>query len=251
MQAQKFIDKKINTVKEKLYGPTMSPAVTKPVEVYTPSPNMPNYLLLNSSYYDTNNYNVLYHEDASYQYWDPQTQYSTYNPYGKFKYGSKSYVPSYMDGILLSRINGVRKSEFMGNDTQLFYFPINDKMGIFDLNYSNFNSKPVEIIGVPNDFCKDPNLSDQEKNEMCKKMSGKLNCQKSDCCVSIGRNQNCVYGDENGPNSDFTKDSSSYDNQDYYFYRDQCYGNCTSSTTGYLNNSDRMMYMLPRPTKLM
>jgi hypothetical protein len=246
MQAQKFINNKINIVQERLYGKTMAP---QPTYGYTPSPNMPDYLVLNSGYYDSNNYDVLYHEDASYQYWDPETTYSSYDPYGTFKYGPKNYVPSYTDSVLLSRTNGVRKNQYNNNNTSSFsYYPIETNMDIFHLNYFVFKNND-DNTNMNYDFCNDSKLTDQEKNDFCTKMSGSSNCTNSPCCVSIGRNKTCVYGDQTGPNPSFSTNNTSTNIQDYYIHQNKCYGNCVNEKTGYLNNTDRMMYMLPRPNK--
>lgn len=193
----------------------------------TPSSNLSSTAGIAFQYYDTNNYDLVYHEDYSYNAWDPNTTYNTYLPYHSYKYGSKSYVPSYEDSIYLSRSHGFKRKP----NTLNVEIPIGsvsrwyESISVYDMeNPSTTNQELNTKPQFRQDFCETPALSIQEKDDICKNMDHD-SCMETNCCVSIGKSK-CVYGGEFGPSIPSTYNDTSLNNTDYYYYRSKCYGNC-------------------------
>jgi hypothetical protein len=246
---ESFFKQKNDIINQKLYGTTPTPKMVVD-KGYTYPEDMPDYLGLSYDFYDSNNYNVLYHEEKAYKAWDESSTYNTYNPYGYYKYGSSTYVPSYEDSVYLSRAHGVRKTRDTKPDRtkKMEFYPIEDKhdqieFGVFDskkpTNPPKKTRAPTNSVYFPTpkrgnitqdsmDFCKNIKLTEDDRDDICKKMSTEK-CMESPCCVSIGKNK-CVYGDETGPwipSNYSTKDSSGMTmHQDFYYYQNKCYGNC-------------------------
>ena len=226
-----FFKKKKDIVSKRLYGTAPTTQVNVPTDT-------PSFLGLGYDYYDVNNYNVLYHEDASYQLWDTTASYTTYRPYGAFKYGAKSYVPTYEDSVYLSRQYGVRKDMKSNSEKSIGYFPIEKKHDMIEFgSFSMDSTKPTSNIitmtptarplgpNVKEDsFCDDIHLSNDERDSICHNMT-ESSCMNSSCCVTVGKQ--CVYGNETGPfsNNIYDSDESNFD-KDYYYYKNKCYGKC-------------------------
>lgn len=147
--------------------------------------------------YDSNKYDVLYHEEKEYKPWDKETTYVTYNPYGTFKYGAASYVPSYEDSVILSKTHGIRNVEKPKFKTR-----------------SRFRG----------DFCTNTGLSKEAVDEICNKLPLDV-CMDTSCCVSIGKYK-CAAGDDTGPWLITNYNDPVVLNKDYYYYMNKCYGNC-------------------------
>jgi hypothetical protein len=89
--------------------------------------------------------------------------------------------------------------------------------------------KPV-VLEKPNDglseitgFCNPSKFTPSDINNKCSQLT-KENCNVTGCCVYLNGNK-CVGGDKNGPT--FLSDGKGkLLNVDYYYYKNQCYGNC-------------------------
>jgi hypothetical protein len=248
---KQFYDTKYDSVYQRVYGG----------QTPTPQANTSNVLTsgdldflqsaagVASQYFDSNNYDVLYHEDYSYNAWDPNTTYSTYLSYGTYKYGAKSYVPSYEDSVYLSRSHGFSRGKqsnttnpvlSIGDSVQ---FDPNDPFykswDSFGSNYRG-SSTPTPIptttpsvsveslykkvpINDPN-FCENTQWKNKDIEEICKNIP-QDECTNYNCCVSIG-NKKCVSGDENGPWLSSNYHDPSIKDRDYYYYKNKCYGSC-------------------------
>lgn len=118
-----------------------------------------------------------------------------YEP-GTYKYDS-SYVPTYEDGIYLSKTTGKSTvSEVV--DEKSF------KGGIC----SHYKDQPEKL------------------EEQCNKLDKNL-CGAIDCCVLLGGSK-CVSGNAQGPVSKLHYGDITIRNRDYYYYKGKCYGNCES-----------------------
>ena len=72
-------------------------------------------------------------------------------------------------------------------------------------------------------FCDPIKFTPSEINTKCGQLT-KENCNVTGCCVYLNNNK-CVGGDKNGPT--FLSDGKGkLLNIDYYYYKNQCYGNC-------------------------
>jgi hypothetical protein len=90
-----------------------------------------------------------------------------------------------------------------------------------DKNKKKPGVKPVvtDIAG----FCNPTKFTPTEINNKCGELT-KENCNVTGCCVYMNGNK-CVGGDKNGPT--FLSDGKGkLLNIDYYYYKNQCYGNC-------------------------
>lgn len=164
-----------------------------------PAKNSPTANLTDSSYnalikYDSNNFNVNYHEDLSMngQLADLGSSSVYYQP-GVFKYGAKTYVPNYEDSVYLS------KSTYLPPATLV------DKDAI-------------------ENTCKKFKYFPNELENACNNMDHK-SCRNSGCCVLLGSDK-CVAGGEQGPLFKYNYSDFLVKNRDYYYYKGKCYGNC-------------------------
>jgi len=172
--------------------------------------------------YDSNNYDVKYHQDTdemqkqgnfydttmtniyvkdqhgnmvALPYNGVQGNITYYQP-GSFTYGPTSYVPYYEDSVLLSRAN-----------------------------QNIIGTTPTYLASVvKTDFC-EFNKSNPDKIEsICNSLSNDK-CTKNTCCVLLG-GQKCVAGNERGPSKQATYSDVFVLNKDFYYYQEKCYGNC-------------------------
>jgi hypothetical protein len=167
--------------------------------------------------FDSNNYDVLYHDDpqtfvtdasadiiqvrdqsgnmVSLNKTKSQGSITYYEP-GTYKFGASSYVPSYEDSVYLSRTSGLSTTKPLENTAAM--------LGGFCTQNKN-----------------DPNkLEDQ-----CNKIS-KDQCGSTNCCVLLGGSK-CVYGNESGPVMKSNYSDVFIKNRDFYYYQGKCYGNCS------------------------
>lgn len=171
--------------------------------------------------YDTNNYNVKYHDDIE----DIRAQKGIYNTEmdkmlvrdnsgnlismnfmsnsalptyyqpGSFVFGSSNYVPNYEDSVYLSKTTQL--------STLGKVYPSSSMMAGFCHRYKN----------------------DQIKLETeCNKLSNDT-CASVSCCVLMGGNK-CVSGDEHGPTLKSNYTDPLVKDKDVYYYQGKCYGNC-------------------------
>lgn len=178
-------------------------------------------LIDNTVKYDSNNYDVEYHNDLT----DKNAQtgiydtkfgsmfvksdkgeiievpyqkdqvLSTYYEPGSFVYNASSYVPNYEDSILLTKTLGKENLKPMGITTDI-------------------------TGGFCNQMKNDPTAMEQT----CDKIPANQ-CSSTTCCVLIG-GQKCVAGDKYGPNNRANFTDPYLVNKDFYYYLGKCYGNC-------------------------
>jgi len=174
--------------------------------------------------YDSNNYDVVYHDtpkDISGQggiYKAYESYYNVinadgnmvavpfyglnnptlpiYNVPGSFVYGSDTYVPSYEDSVYLSKTTGESQNRELDDSTP----------------------------DIAHGFCEKYKYSKIELEKKCSVLS-KEQCSSTACCVLLGGTK-CVAGDDKGPYRKANYTDYSIKNTDYYYYRGKCYGNC-------------------------
>lgn len=176
--------------------------------------------------YDSNNYNIVYHDleaDLNVQSGIYKTQKNYYNvlnrdgsmvsiPYygnenptlplynepGSFIYGSSNYTPKYEDTVFLSKTTGMSTTRELTPE----------------YNY----------IGG---FCQQYKHSEIELEQKCNSLP-KDQCASTTCCVLLGGSK-CVSGNERGPYRKANYTDSTIRNKDYYYYKGKCYGRCDNS----------------------
>jgi hypothetical protein len=180
-------------------GITLDPhtnIINAPISQNSPTSNLSNSSKNSLIKYNSNNYNVKYHDDISMNDYlggvQPKTIY--YSP-GTFKYGGANYVPNYEDGVYLS------KSTLMPKPT-----------------FNNQNSANLNAI------CDKYKYEPYELENACNSLDNN-SCQSSKCCVLFG-GQKCVSGNEKGPSMKTEYSDFLIKNRDYYYYKGECYGNC-------------------------
>jgi hypothetical protein len=176
------------------------------------------------SHYDSNNYNIQYHDDPT----TAKNQGSIYNtafgsmmvkdtsgnmvslPYvpgqalpnyyqpGSFVFGATNFVPNYEDSVYLSRTTGL--------STVAKAYPMSSFMGGFCTNYR------VDKVKL---------------EQKCNTLDAET-CASTSCCVLFGGSK-CVSGDQSGPIMKANYTDPSVLNKDVYYYQGKCYGNCTGN----------------------
>ena len=166
-----------------------SPDVTSP----TANTNDASYNALIK--YNSNNFNINYHEDLSF---NDQLSGLLLNPIyyepGTFKYGGSTYVPSYEDSVYLSKTT-----------YQSTVSPVD---------------KPNKLINICREYQYYPTRLENACNNI-----DKGSCKKSNCCILLG-GEKCVAGNEFGPLYKNNYSDFLVKNRDYYYYNNRCYGNC-------------------------
>ena len=182
-------------------GITLDPhtnIINAPIAQNSPTSNLSDASANSLIKYNSNNYNVKYHDDISMNDYlggvQPKPIY--YSP-GAFKYGGASYVPNYEDGVYLS------KSTFLPK-------PI------------SYNKNSVHSNAICDKYKYEP----EQLENACNSLDSN-SCQSSNCCVLFG-GQKCVSGNEKGPTMKTEYSDFLIKNRDYYYYKGQCYGNCTN-----------------------
>lgn len=177
--------------------------------------------LSNLMFYDTNNYNIQYHDDiediiAQGGIYDlsfgtmivmdaagkkvaipyvPGRALPIYNVPGSFVYGPSTYVPNYADSIYLSRSTGM--------STVSTAVPVSSQLG---------------------GFCEHSKVNTTELETHCNRLPTDV-CASTKCCVLLGGHK-CVAGDEKGPTLKSNYTDPFIRNKDLYYYQGKCYGNC-------------------------
>lgn len=178
--------------------------------------------------YDSNNYNVQYHEDPSmntdalspengtwvnnngkiiYVDWQNQPSYVTYYTSGAYPYGASSYVPTYEESVYLSKTTG---QSTLGT--------------------------PYPSATTLKGFC-DNTSQPGYIEQVCGSLSPEQ-CASTNCCVLLGGNK-CVSGDDTGPKFQSNYSDPHVINKDVYYYRGKCYGNCDNSNPSSIPYSRR------------
>jgi hypothetical protein len=175
--------------------------------------------LYDKTKYDSNNYDVEYHNQPSISNSDestagqgkmwvldksnnlisvPYSDISTntlYNEPGSFRFGSSNYVPNYEETVYLSKLTNLPS-----------FTPV----------------KEVSNNGIG--FCEYHKNNPDELEKKCNEQNGNT-CGSLNCCVLLG-GEKCVYGNENGPFFKSNYSNFLIKNTDYYYYQGKCYGNC-------------------------
>jgi len=177
----------------------------------------------NNTKFDTNNYNMQYHEENDqtsktittdsaqnaengfwvidqsgakvFMPWAETAATTTYYTPGSYPFGPSNYVPNYEASIYLSQTTGESATSQVYDTASM--------QGGFCSKYKNFPDKLEEI-------CK---TVDVDK------------CGSTSCCVLLGGSK-CVAGDENGPKMKANYSDIYVLNKDFYYYQGKCYGNC-------------------------
>lgn len=162
----------------------------------SPTSNLGDASYNSSIQYNSDNYNLQYHDDISLNSDLIGLKENTiyYKP-GAFKYGGSTYVPNYEDSIYLSKTTYLPTTSTYNNGINP-----NDICNL----YSNY---PEKLENACN------NLDDGT----CKRLSG--------CCVLLGGSK-CVSGNQQGAKMSYNYSDYLIKNRDYYYYLGNCYGNC-------------------------
>lgn len=175
----------------------------------------------NVSKYDSNNYDVQYHDNitdiqkqngiydssfgqmyvkdpsgnlVSMAYVEGQALPTYYQP-GSFVFSPSNYVPNYEDSVYLSRTTGLS-------------------------TLGKIKSVSTMQGGFCNQMVNDKTMLEQKCNSLSTDV-----CASTSCCVLVGGSK-CTYGNENGPIMKSIYSDPTIKNKDYYYYQGKCYGNC-------------------------
>ena len=182
--------------------------------------NLPTHKLDPRIYYNSNNYDVVYHDSISdlsaqgglkstninfYNVIDSSgklvsiTYYGNNNPTlpiyntpGSFMYGKKTYVPTYADSVYLSKTTGGIST--IGKETYIPNYA--DTVYLSKTTGEISNRKLSPDYSSTGGFCKEYNYSNIELEQHCSQLS-KEECSTSPCCILLGGSK-CVAGNENG-----------------------------------------------------
>jgi len=172
--------------------------------------------------YDSNNYNVQYHNDASVGGtdaspaddlaqtgtwildkhgnkvlipWSEVPDNITYYEPGSYPFGPSNYVPNYEDTVYLSKTSG------------------QSQVGSF-----------YDSASMSGGFCTKNANSPINLEQSCNALDSDT-CSSTTCCVLLG-GQKCVAGNQNGPTMKANYSDVLVLNKDFYYYQGKCYGNC-------------------------
>jgi hypothetical protein len=179
-----------------------------------------------SNKYDTNNYNLYYHDDPTkvmsndtisdnlaqtgtwvidkdgnkvLMPWSNVKNNITYYEPGSYPFGPSNYVPNYEDTNYLSKTTGQSQ---VGS-----YYDIPSMMGGFCAKLAN------NIFGL---------------EQACNALDTDT-CASTSCCTLLG-GQKCVAGGINGPSVPANYSNVFIQNKDFYYYQGKCYGNCQGNS---------------------
>jgi hypothetical protein len=170
--------------------------INSPIAQKSPTSNLGDANYNSSIQYDSNNFNLQYHDDISMNSDLIGLQENTvyYQP-GAFKYGASSYVPNYEDSVYLSKTT---------------YLPTTSV-------YNN---------GInPNDICNLYSNYPERLENACNNLDNGTCRRLSPCCVLLGGSK-CVSGNQQGAKMSYNYSDYLIKNRDYYYYLGNCYGNC-------------------------
>jgi hypothetical protein len=125
----------------------------------------------------------------------------TYYTPGSYRFGTSNYVPSYEDSVYLSKTTG------------------------------ESSATPLLTASAAGGFCEAYKDQPEELEEACMKTDVN-SCASTSCCVLLGGSK-CVSGDEQGPVKKENYGDTRILNRDYYYYKGKCYGNCSGTNFGY------------------
>lgn len=175
----------------------------------------------NVSKYDSNNYDVQYHDNisdiqkqngiydssfgemyvkdpsgnlVSIAYVEGQALPTYYQP-GSFTFSPSNYVPNYEDSVYLSRTTGL------------------STLG-----------KIKSVSSMQGGFCNQMVNDKTMLEQKCNSLSTDV-CASTSCCVLVGGSK-CTSGNESGPVMKSIYSDPTLKNKDYYYYQGKCYGNC-------------------------
>lgn len=187
---------KVNTSKTGItLNPTLNP-INSSLSQSSPTSNLGDASYNSSIQYNSNNYNIQYHEDISMNsdLLGLQENAIYYQP-GAFKYGGSTYVPNYEDSVYLSKTTYLPTTASYNN-------------GIDPNNICNLYSNYPERL---------ENACNNMDNGTCRRLSP--------CCVLLGGSK-CVSGNQQGAKMKYNYSDFLIKNRDYYYYLGNCYGNC-------------------------
>ena len=178
-------------------GITLNPlnnVINSPISQNSPTSNLTDGSMNSLIKYNSNNYNLKYHDDLSLndQLGQIKPNPIYYQP-GTFKYGGSTYVPTYEDSVYLS------------------------KTALLPTTVSPYKKESSDIC---NEYKFQPNKLENACNNMDTKT-----CKNSNCCVLLGGSK-CVSGNDQGPIMKYNYSNYLVKNRDYYYYSGRCYGNC-------------------------
>jgi len=186
-------------------GITLNPLVNvinAPISKNSPTSNLTDASANSLLKYNSNNYNLKYHDDISLNDQLGQIHPNpTYYQPGAFKYGGSTYVPTYEDSVYLSKTTLLPTVS----------------------TYKTESSKR-------SDLCSELKFQPNKLENACNNMD-KNSCKNCKCCVLLGGSK-CVSGNELGPTMKYNYSNYLVQNRDYYYYNGRCYGNCPLYETG-------------------
>ena len=162
-------------------------------------------------------------EDDSYQQINGDLTF--YAP-GTFMYGPDTYVPSYVDSVLLSPMLGVNAPVHQDWSKTRKGTSWTDAVDENGKTYNRYQ-KWLKNKSDTDDVCKDVDMgykSTLEREKYCQNLDTK-SCGTKKCCVSLGGSF-CLAGNEQGPLNQTAYTNPMYTKTDFYIHNGKCYGNC-------------------------
>jgi hypothetical protein len=117
-----------------------------------------------------------------------------YEP-GSYTFGASTYVPNYEQSVYLSKTTGL--------------------------------SQTAPLSLTPNNsggFCESMKNDKMGLDKKCQSLKPDV-CPSTSCCVLLG-GEKCFAGTESGPTNKSAFSDTTITNNDYYYYKSKCYGNC-------------------------
>jgi hypothetical protein len=93
------------------------------------------------------------------------------------------------------------------------------------ITIETMNNLTLPSMNKYDDFCKGHIGSTDKLESSCNNLTNS-NCNEVSCCVNLNGNK-CVAGNERGPIYKTEKTGDKI-NVDYYYYKNKCYGNCST-----------------------
>ena len=117
-----------------------------------------------------------------------------YEP-GSYTFGASTYVPNYEQSVYLSKTTNL--------------------------------SQTTPLTLTPNNsggFCESMKNDKMGLDKKCQSLNSDV-CPSTSCCVLLG-GEKCFAGTESGPTNKSAFSDTTITNNDYYYYKSKCYGNC-------------------------
>lgn len=120
-----------------------------------------------------------------------------YHSSGSYTFNPPAYVPNYEESVFLSKLTNEPTTSYTHN-----------------------------LATNQNGFCASTQTSTIERDKNCNSLDKNV-CASTDCCILLG-GEKCIAGNQNGPTNKTHYSDITIQNRDYYYYKGDCFGNCSS-----------------------